>query len=102
MTLEEFKKGFRNKQICIFAPTDVEVKDLQDAMIAAGMFAKRCSPYSAKDYPYIINHYNCLTGWTGGGSLKGQYLITISTEECLALFDGISEDSNDVDISSLI
>lgn len=102
MTLEEFKKGFMHRSICIYAPTDEEVDAIKDVMISAGWFSNRGNPYNAHEYPYLIYHWNCLTGWTGGGTLKDQYIAEISASECLTLFDGISEESDGVDISSLI
>lgn len=102
MTLEEFKTGFLHRSICIYAPTNEEVDAIKNAMISFGWFSTRGSSYDAHDYPYLIYHWNVLTGWTGMGDLAKEYIAKISSSEVLALFDGIAEDPNDVDISALI
>ena len=102
MTLEEFKQGFLNQSICIYAPTDEEVDVIKNAMVSSGLVSHKGTSYDAQDYPYIIYHFDRLTGWTGGGPLQAEYTTKISSFECLAILDGTSDDSNNIDISSFL
>lgn len=102
MTLEEFKTGFLNRSICIYAPTNEEVDAIKNAMISSGWFSTRGSSYDACDYPYLICRFDHLMGWTGGGPLQAEYTTKISSFECLAILDGTSDDSNNIDISSFL
>ena len=61
MTLEEFKTGFLNRSICIYAPTNEEVDAIKNAMISSGWFSTRGSSYDACDYPYLICRFDHLT-----------------------------------------
>ena len=102
MTLEEFKTGFLNQSICIYAPTDEEVDVIKNAMVSSGLVSHKGTSYDAQDYPYIIYHFDRLTGWTGGGPLQAEYTTKISSFECLSILDGTSDDSNNIDISSFL
>lgn len=102
MTLEEFKQGFLNQSICIYAPTDEEVDVIKNAMVSSGLVSHKGTSYDAQDYPYIIYHFDRLTGWTGGGPLQAEYTTKISSFECLSILDGTSDDSNNIDISSFL
>ena len=102
MTLEEFKKEFLNRSICIYAPTNEEVDAIKNAMVSSGLVSNKGAYYDAQDYPYIIYRFDRLTGWTGGGPLQAEYTTKISSFECLTILDGTSDDSNNIDISSFL
>ena len=102
MTLEEFKTGFLNRSICIYAPTNEEVDVIKNAMVSSGLVSHKGTYYNAQDYPYIIYRFDRLTGWTGGGPLRAGYTTKISSFECLSILDGTSDDSNNIDISSFL
>ena len=104
MTLEEFKKEFLNRSICIYAPTNEEVDVIKNAMVSSGLVSHKGTYYDAQDYPYIIYRFGFdrLTGWTGEGPLQAEHTTKISSFECLALLDGTSDDSNNIDISSFL